>query len=80
MFINVDASGGSVRVEVLDRRGRPIPGFAADQVEPIMGDQLRAKVAWAFGVDVRGLCGRRVKVRLLLENARLYSISVLGPA
>jgi len=80
LFINVDASGGSVRVEVLDRRGRPIPGFTADQAAPITGDQLRAKVAWASGVDVRGLCGRRVKVRLLLENARLYSISVLGPA
>ena len=31
LFVNLDAPDGELRVEVLDREGRVVPGYAADK-------------------------------------------------
>ncbi len=76
--VNVDAGKGSVRLEVLDKQGQPIPGFTRDQANPITGDQLRATVTWEARLGVSELRGRRIKLRLFLQNAHLYSISTVN--
>ncbi|MCK4785703.1 MAG: hypothetical protein KAV87_18250 [Desulfobacteraceae bacterium] len=77
MCVNVDASGGFVRAEILDNSGQPIPGFAVDQATPVTGDQLRGELTWAEKSGLGELRGRRVKLKLALENSQLYSISIL---
>ncbi len=78
LCLNVDAEEGSVRLELLDEQGQPIPGFTRDQANPITGDQLRATVTWGARAGVGELRGRRVKLRVFLQDAHLYSISTLN--
>ncbi|MBN2457006.1 MAG: hypothetical protein JXB29_10825 [Sedimentisphaerales bacterium] len=78
LAINVDADKGSVKLEILDEAGEPIGGFTKDEAETITGDELRAEARWKTKKDCSELKGRRIKLRLFLENADLYSISVVS--
>lgn len=80
LAVNVDASNGVARIEVVDENCQPIPGFTKEQAQPITTDQLRATAKWASKSDVGELRGQRIKLRIFLENAHLYSISILDAA
>ena len=72
--VNVDAKMGSVLVEVLDARGKSIPGFSgADATEYAAVDELRLQPRWKSDKDLTALKGQVVRLRLALENARFYS-------
>lgn len=75
--LNIDASKGSAKVEILDSTGKIIPGFEADNARIIAGDQLRADVQWNQLVNVSRLVNQMVKIRVVMKNADLYSISIL---
>jgi len=76
--INANADKGSIMMEVLDNNNQPIPGFTKDEARPITGDELRAKLSWSKKPDLSALRGRRIKLRLHLKNADLYSVSTLN--
>jgi hypothetical protein len=40
---------GSIRVEVQDERGQPVPGFRLDDCDEIFGDELNRLVTWRRG-------------------------------
>ena len=44
--VNVDASAGELRYELLEDTGAPIPGFGAAECDPIRGDCLDAELSW----------------------------------
>jgi hypothetical protein len=49
--------GGSVRVELQDAAGRPLPGFTAADASPMTGDEIsrishRSQVRWCAGARV----------------------------
>ena len=67
------SAAGSVRVEIQDEAGTPVPGLSLEQCAPIFGDQLERVVCWDSGSDLRSLAGRTVRLRFLLEDADLYS-------
>jgi len=72
--INFSTSAvGSVRVEIQDAEGKPIPGFALTDCHLQYGDQLDRVVAWKSGADVSGLAGKPVRLRFELKDADLYS-------
>ena len=66
--------GGSVRVEFLDKRGQPIDGFGREACAAITGDSLAHTVRWKSG-DLSRLRQRTIRLRFLLDRARLYSFS-----
>ena len=72
--VNVDASGGSLAVEVLSPDGRPQPGFSVDACTPVRGDGVRHPVRWGK----RGLhqANQPCRLRFRLKGAKLYSFSV----
>ncbi len=72
--LNIDASGGAARADVLDERGVVIPGFSRNDCKPITGDHIRAPLRFKGGVA--RLAGRKVRLRFHLTNARLYSFRV----
>jgi hypothetical protein len=43
------SAAGSIRVEVLDAEGTPIPGFTLDDCDEIFGDELERVVTWRPG-------------------------------
>ena len=67
------SAGGSLRVEVQDTQGKPIPGFMLDDCHLQYGDQLDRIVSWKSGTDVSQLAGKPVRLRFELKDADLYS-------
>jgi hypothetical protein len=68
------SAAGSVRIEVQEADGSPIPGFTLDAAQPLYGDQIEDAARWQDGADVSGLQGRVVRLRLALEDADLFSL------
>jgi hypothetical protein len=65
---------GSVRVEIQDASGKPIPGYALDDCPEIWGDEIDRVVGWKNGPDLGKLTGTPVRLRFVLKDADLYSI------
>lgn len=61
--------GGSFRAELLDAAGHPIPGFKAEDCEPVTGDHARVTLRWRGGVQAPATA---VKTRFILERSFLY--------
>ena len=65
---------GSLRVEIQDQSGQPLPGFAlADSVE-LYGDTVARAALWQSGPDLSSLAGKPIRLRFALRDADLYSI------
>ncbi|MBN1345112.1 MAG: hypothetical protein JXQ73_20625 [Phycisphaerae bacterium] len=67
VFVNADALGGELRVEVLDEAGKPVAVS-----EALKEDLARAQVRWRQG-DVASAKGKLIALRFTLRNARFYS-------
>ena len=67
------SAAGSVRVEIQDANGQPLPGFALDDCPPIFGDTIERSVTWAKGRDVSALAGQAVRLRFVLNDADLFA-------
>ncbi|HUG69771.1 MAG TPA: hypothetical protein VMM76_18610 [Pirellulaceae bacterium] len=73
------SAAGSVRVELQDTQGRPIPGFALDDCPEHFGDTVERAVTWNSGSDVGRLAGQPIRVRFVLHDADLYSWQFRSP-
>lgn len=68
------SAAGSVRVELLESDGRPIPGFTrADAIE-LVGDDVDRVVGWKSGADLTALAGRPIRLRFIMKDADVYSL------
>jgi hypothetical protein len=67
------SAAGSVRVEIQDANGQPLPGFALDDCPPIFGDTIERSVTWVKGRDVSALAGQAVRLRFVLNDADLFA-------
>ena len=67
LFVNSDAGGGEVRVDVLDDRNQALATSA-----PIARDLVRGEVSWKQG-SLGGLTGRSVSLSFTLRKADLFS-------
>jgi hypothetical protein len=67
------SAAGSVRVEIQDAEGKPLPGFTANDCAELIGDEITRTVSWKHGSDVRKLAGQAVRLRFELKDADLYS-------
>jgi len=71
--LNVTADSGFVRVELLDEKGLPIPGFTLDECDSIRTDTVRQTVTWNGKSGVTGLVGRVVRLRFQMKNSKLFA-------
>ncbi len=75
--VNVDATKGSIRIELLDERGEGIPGFHAESSRAYSGiDSIRWQPAWPNHRDLSSLRGRMIRLRVTLRHAKLYSFTL----
>jgi len=65
---------GTIKVEIQDKDGIPIPGFALNECVELYGDTVERGVQWKNGTDVSKLAGQVVKLRFVMADANLYSI------
>ena len=70
LWLNADAAGGDVRVEVLDGNGAGIPGYGASDCLSVHGDHPRTAVRWR---DHETLPPAPIALRFHLQNARIFS-------
>jgi hypothetical protein len=75
LTINFSTSAaGSMRVELQDASGEPLPGYAAADCDELIGDQIERTVHWRGKSDLNALAGRPIRLRFLLQDADLYSL------
>ena len=76
--VNVDASAGELRYEVLEDTGDPIPGFTAAECDPIRTDTVNGELSWN-GVPRVAQFERRAAgtVSRLAEGGVLHQVAVL---
>ena len=66
------SAAGSIRVEIQDEDGEPIPGFALADCPEIFGDSLERIVSWGQA-EVGSLAGRPIRLRFMLKDADLFA-------
>ena len=70
--INTTAAG-MAKVAMLDAEGEPVPGFAIEDCDKIMGNDAAHVVTWRGDSDVSSLAGRSVRLRIEARSAKLYA-------
>jgi hypothetical protein len=68
------AATGSIRVEIQDVDGTPVPKFEIKACPEIVGDAIEQAVVWEGGNDVERLAGQPVRLRFVMRDADLYSV------
>lgn len=68
--------GGSVRVGVTARNGKPVAGYETSRCVPIEADGIDLNVSWQGRRELTDLNDARVRLQFELKNARLFSFWV----
>jgi len=68
------SAAGSLRVELQDASGKPIPGLTLADCPELFGNELARTVAWRAGPDVGRLSGQPVRLRFAFRDADLFSL------
>jgi len=75
LVINYSTSAaGTVRCEILDESGTPIPGYTLDDCDEIFGDAIERAVTWKGQSELKTLAGKPVRLRFVMNDADLYAI------
>jgi len=75
LVINYSTSaGGSVRLEVQDESGKPIPDFTLADSSNRVGDTIEQPFSWKKGSDILSLAGQPVRLRFVMQEADLFAI------
>jgi len=72
LFVNVNAAGGSLKVEVLDVENNVLPGYSCDDCDPITTDSVNSLVTWNSDSQLPETA-EPIRLRFVMENASLYS-------
>jgi hypothetical protein len=72
------SAAGSIRVELQDESGQPIPGWSLEEGRELIGNSIDRIVSWKGGPDVGSLAGRAVRLRFVMRDALLYSFRFKG--
>ena len=67
------SAAGSIRIELQDENGKPLPGFTLEECPEIYGDKIERTVEWNSNADLGKLAGKPVRMRIVLKDADLYS-------
>lgn len=76
LFVNLDATHGELRVELLDRANQVIEPFSAENCVPVHANNTRQPITWMHRKDLSVISGRPVRFRFQLTNGQLYSFWV----
>jgi len=75
------SAAGSIRVEIQDAQGNPLPGFALEESPLIWGDEIEHTVRWershakaTSDKPLARIAGKPVRLRFVMRDADLYSL------
>jgi len=64
---------GSVNVELIDRKGTPLPGYTFDDCDTVRVNALDHPVSWNGSTDLSGLQGMNVHIRFFIKSAYVFA-------
>ncbi len=67
------SAAGSIRIEIQDAAGKPLPGFALADCPAIFGDAIERPVSWRNAAALKPLSGTPVRLRFELKDADLFA-------
>lgn len=74
LIVNYSTSAaGSLRVEMQDADGSPLPGFGLDASQELFGDSLERRIRWKGDPGLEDHAGKPVRLRFVLRDADVYS-------
>lgn len=76
LWVNVNARGGELRVQVRDARNRVIDGLSFNDSKAVISDSLAHQVE--YPTDLRALQGLPFRLEFALRDATLFSFSLGG--
>ncbi len=68
------SAAGFVRVEILDAKGKSIPGYTFNDCREIIGNEIKRIVSWNGKEDVCALEGKPVRLKIYMKDADLYAL------
>lgn len=68
------SAAGSIRVEIQDTDGKPLPGYGASDCAELLGNRLAWPVKWKSGGDVSKVAGQPVRLRFVMKDADIFAI------
>ena len=68
------SAAGSIRVEIQDADGTPIPGYSAAEARDLIGNYIEHPASWKKGADVSALAGKPIRLHFMMKDADLYSL------
>ena len=71
LVVNVDASKGSLEVELLAEDGTPLSGYTRSDCRTISSDSVRHIVQWEQGEKITTT--KPLRIRFFITDAHLYS-------
>lgn len=80
LFVNVDASGGELRAEVLDVAGQVVKPYTRQACQAVSVDKTLARVTWNNAPELTALRGKPVRFRFHVKAAKLYAFWVSADA
>lgn len=72
------SAAGSIRVEIQDSSGKPLPGFSLTEANEQIGNEIERVVTWKQGSDVSSIAGKPVRLRFVIKDADLYAFHFGG--
>jgi hypothetical protein len=72
------SAAGGLKVQLEQADGTPYPGFALEDCNEIIGDEIARDVLWKNGSDVSALAGKVVRIRMAMKDADLYSLKFIN--
>ena len=74
LLLNFSTSAaGSIRAELQDAEGKPLPGFSLDECEETFGDSILRAIFWKSGNDISTAAGKPVRLRITMKDADVFS-------
>jgi hypothetical protein len=74
LFLNFATSAaGGIRVEIQGADGKAIPGFALDDCQELIGNEIERAVSWKGG-DLNSLAGKPVRLRFVMKDCDLFAM------
>lgn len=68
---------GSVKIELQNTAGEPIPGYTLNDSVPLSGDSLEEIVQWkSVGSSVKNLSENPIRMRILVNHAELFAFQL----
>ena len=74
------APGGSVKVQVMDRKYQPLPGRSFDDCDWLVGDHLDREVTWNGEADLGHQGEGPISLGFQIRCGELYSVEFKNPA